>query len=199
MRRYNKGWTLESERHSLAARKIKTGKYAGLSKAYKKAYESWYAANKKNVDRIYGNQRAVNPKKNTIYNTLGLKYKHEIKRQPWFKSKTMYAIGIDVMPSNAYDLLPEERRLESKGEMSYAMTTLSGDNKRERIIIRDSGSKGLNKKLLRHELEEYKIYRKLLDSGLQQDKAAGLAHELTLTKVNNSEVDRAYGNIGDPT
>jgi hypothetical protein len=26
MRRYNKGWTQESERHSLAARKIKTGR-----------------------------------------------------------------------------------------------------------------------------------------------------------------------------
>lgn len=197
-----KGWTGESTRHSLSARKVKTGKYSKLSAAYRKAYDDWYREYKKPVDRIYEQQKAkhsMSPEQKNIYKALGLKYKEQIKKQPWFKSKTIYAIGIDVIPNKEYELLPEERRLESRGEMSYAMTTLGDNDERERIIIRDSGNGALNRKLLKHELEEYKIYRKLLESGTPQSKAAGLAHELTLTKVSNSEVDKAYGNIGDPT
>jgi hypothetical protein len=116
----------------------------------------------------------------------------------FFKQKMLYSVAVQVVSSKEYDSLPEERRLESKGEMSYAMTVLNPDDSREKIIIRDSGIEKLNKKLLQHELEEYNIYRKLLDNGYPSTKAGDLAHELTFTKVKNSEVDRAYGNIGDP-
>jgi hypothetical protein len=181
------GWFGDSERHSLSARGIKSS--GRMSELYKKSYADWLKKNPK-ASKVYATQSEV-------FKTLGDKYRSDLKKQKWFTG-SLYSIAVSAIPSSEYDKLNEERRLESHGEMSYAMTVLHPDNSRERIVIRDSGSERLNKKLLKHELEEYKIYRKLLDDGITEKEAQPLAHELTFTKVNNKEVDTAYGNIGDP-
>lgn len=182
-----KGWQGESTRHSLSRRGVKTGNR--MSELYKRSYAEWLRKNPK-AQKVYASQ-------SEMYKSLGDKYKSDLSKQKWFTG-SLYSIAVSAIPSSEYDKLNEERRLESHGEMSYAMTVLHPDNSRERIVIRDSGDKKLNKKLLKHELEEYKIYRKLLDDGISEREAQGLAHELTFTKVNNKEVDAAYGNIGDP-
>jgi hypothetical protein len=185
--RRSAGWQGESTRHSLSRRGVKTGNK--MSQLFKGSYADWLRRNPK-ANKVFASQ-------SDLFKSLGAKYRADLGKQKWFKG-SLYSIGVEAIPSSDYDRLNEERRLESHGEMSYAMTVLRPDNSRERIVIRDSGSKRLNKKLLRHELEEYKIYRKLLEDGVAPSVAQDVAHDLTFTKVTNAEVDRAYGNIGDP-
>lgn len=188
-------WKYDSQRHSLAARGLtKTNKLykAKLPKVYKESYLSWKRKNQNKLDKVSNEQKE-------LYQSLGVQYRKDIKKQSWFKpGKSLFEIGIKVIPSKDYDFLKQEQNLESRGQMSYAMTVLDDQDKREKIFIRDSGHKGLNKKLLKHEMEEYRIYKQLEKNGVKGKKARDLAHEMTFTKVTNDEVDKAYGDIGDP-
>lgn len=192
MSRYKpKGWRGDSVRHSLARRGIKTN-FSRYPKIELLTAEIHQKVSDKKDFEMYAKElvEAYNEKRNEvsredIYKLL------EKSLQNYRREK----IKIKFLTPERYDLLPEERQRNEKGEMSYATTRVYGDGSAD-IFIRQSCDLENDLRLLRHEVKEIEIYEGLKGNGLIDNQKT--AHKLNPVKIRNSQVDKAYGDIGDP-
>jgi acyl-CoA-binding protein len=182
-----------------------------MQKAYKNIFEKLKAK--------HGGEKKFNTEYSKETDKLGKDYSKSLQKQKLYKKlsegyKKYWVLGargesdginideliernkikIRAVPSKVYDKLPEEKLRARVGEMSYAQTKITPTE--IDITIRKTPNKKLMNKLLRHEKEELMIFNRLKKRGVKN--AEDKAHDLTKTKVNNREVDRAYGDIGDP-
>ena len=105
--------------------------------------------------------------------------------------------SIHIVSSEEYDNLPSEITKRNNGEMSYASTQIHHDGVID-VYIRDSNDRLMNSQLIGHELEELSIWRRLVKDGMNPEKACDVAHEMTDIKLRNQDVDKHFGDIGDP-
>lgn len=108
--------------------------------------------------------------------------------------KTGRKITIRFLSANDFNRLPEEIARNKKGELSYAQSVIKNDS--IDISVRDTRDLRVRNKLVRHELEEIKIFKKLDLTIVKNPEQT--AHKMNPVKLTNKEVDNAFGDIGDP-
>jgi len=114
-------------------------------------------------------------------------------------SSGVISFDIHKLPEKEYEKMSSEKKLLAHGNMSYASCeTNKGIDGDHDIFVRDTKNKKVLNKLIAHEKAELPLYNKLIKAGYSSQIASQKAHELNPVKIANKDVDKAFGNIGDP-